>query len=59
MRIRFIKASSLAIAGFKISVGEPSDKMFDDFEFGSDICIVMSNGCPMTLSSVWLGNKYI
>jgi hypothetical protein len=30
------------------SVREPPDKMFDDFEFGSDMCIVMS---------VWLGNK--
>ena len=30
--------------------------MFD--EFGSDICIVMSDGYPMSLSSVWLGNMY-
>ena len=35
---------------------EPSDKRFDDFK--SDICIVMCDGCPMTLSSVWLGNMY-
>jgi hypothetical protein len=31
-------------AGLEISVREPSDKMFDDFEFGSDICIVMCDG---------------
>ena len=41
-------------AGLKILFREPYDKMFDDFEFGSD----MSDGCPVTLSSVWLGNKY-
>ena len=39
-------------AGHKISVTEPSDKMFDDFKL--EICIVMSDD----LSSVWLRNKY-
>ena len=42
----------------KISVRELSDKIFDDFDFGSDICIVISDGCPTTLSSVGLGNTY-
>jgi hypothetical protein len=28
----------------------------DDFEFGSDIYVLW---CPMDLSSVWLGNKYM
>ena len=41
---------SFSTAGLKISLIGPSDKMSDDFEFGSDIC-------PMTFSSVWVGNK--
>ena len=35
----------LEYAGLKISFTEPSDKMSDDVEFGSDIC-------PMTFGSV-------
>jgi hypothetical protein len=34
----------------KISVRELSDKMVDDFEFGSDICIVMSDDFEFSLA---------
>ena len=37
-------------SGLKISVREPSDKLFDDFEFGSDICIVMSDDFEFSLA---------
>jgi hypothetical protein len=39
---------SVASSGLKISFTGPSDKMSDDFEFGSDIC-------PMT--SVQFGSE--
>jgi hypothetical protein len=50
--------NSNAFSGLKILVIELYDKMFDDFKFGSDISIVVSDGCPKTMSSVWLRNKY-
>jgi hypothetical protein len=31
------------ITGLKISFTGPSDKVYDDFEFGSDICMMMSD----------------
>ena len=43
-----IENLSVASSGLKISFTGPSDKMSDDFEFGSDIC-------PMT--SVQFGSE--
>jgi hypothetical protein len=36
-------------SGLKISFTGPSDKMSDDFEFGSDICIMMSDDLQFSL----------
>ena len=36
-------------AGLKISFTGPSDKMSDDFEFGSDICMMMSDDLQFSL----------
>ena len=35
--------------GLKISFTGPSDKMSDDFEFGSDICMMMSDDLHFSL----------
>ena len=37
-------------AGLKISFTGPSDKMSDDFEFGSDICMMMSDDLQFSLA---------
>ena len=36
--------------GLKISFTGPSDKMSDDFKFGSDICMMMSNDLQFSLA---------
>jgi hypothetical protein len=37
--------------GLKISFTRPSDKMSDDFEFGSDMCIMMSDDLQFSLAT--------
>jgi hypothetical protein len=36
--------------GLKMSFTGPSDKMSDDFEFGSDICMMMSDDHQFSLA---------
>ena len=37
-------------SGLKISFTGPSDKMSDDFEFGSDICVMMSDDLQFSVA---------
>ena len=44
-------STSYSTSGLKIWVREPFDKMFDDFEFGSNVCIVTSDDFEFSLAT--------
>ena len=45
-----LRACLLAFTGLKICFSWPSDKMSDDFEFESDICMMMSDDQQFNLA---------